>query len=229
MIHRCDVAPEDFGPLLLGQLRPSRARAVAAQVADCPLCAQEAAALAQVVAALAAYPPLGLEDEDEPVTAAPAVLDDVLAEVRRQRGRRRRRVLAAAATAAAVLVAGGAAVREMAGPRQAGTGQRADVAVALAGGAGTTGRATLADRRWGTDIRLQASGLDAGAVYGVWLDRADGGRLPAGSFSPTSTGTVDLRLSTALPLPAGRVLGVTRLPDARSPAPVDVREARLPS
>lgn len=232
MIHRCDVRPEDLGPLLLGQLGPAEGRAVARQVAACPLCAQEAAALSQVVAALRACPPPEVQEEPPPSLERPAseALGQVLAEVHRERARRRRRAVAAAAAAGVVVTGGGLAAWQLDIPT--GSDRRpsqAAVAVVLEGSAGTSGRATLADRRWGTAIRLRASGLDADASYGVWLARADGGRLPAGSFTPTSAGTVDLQLTTALPLPAGRVLGVTRLPAEGRQAPLDVLEGRLPS
>lgn len=229
VIHRCDVAPEDLGPMLLGQLAPGRAREVARRVAACPLCAAEAADLTPVVAALRAYPPpeAVVPAAVEPELPDPAGgLEAVLAGVRAERVRRTHRRTALAGAAAVVLVALGAGAAQLL-PAASDRPVRDAVDVRLSGPAGGEGRATLDPRGWGTAIHLEASGLDPAARYGVWLAAEDGGRLPAGSFRPTAAGSVDLRLSTALPLTAGRVLGVTQLPGASSPEPVDVLEARL--
>lgn len=230
-MHRCDVAEEDLGPLLLGQLTPGRAREVARRVAACPLCAAETADLGPVVQALRAYPP---PDAPGPVPAEPdlppqaAGFETVLAGVRAERSRRhRRRALVAAGAAAGVLALGAAAAALLGDRAEQPAPVPAAVDVRLAGDEGGRGRATLLPRSWGTAIRLEVSGLDPAARYGVWLAAEDGGRLPAGSFRPTAAGSVDLRLSAALPLSAGRVLGVTQLPGGATPEPVDVLEARL--
>ncbi len=235
VIHSCDVAAEDLGPLLLGQLAPSRAREVGRRVAACPLCAAEAAALAPVVAALRAYPPPEVEVREPAEPAEPAEplerpaagpvtgLETVLAAVASER-RRRSRGRALLAAAAAVVLLGGAATAVRVVTQEPAPDA---VQVRLAGDDGELGEATLAARQWGTAIRLEVDGLDPAARYGVWLAAADGGRLPAGSFRPTAAGSVELRLSSALPLDAGRVLGVTQLPGASSPEPVDVLEAQL--
>lgn len=230
VIHRCDVDPADLGPMLLGQLPPGRTREVARRVAACPLCAAEAADLAPVVAALRAYPPpdVVLRQAAEPLVPPAAGLETVLAGVAAERRRRYRGRVLLGAAAAVVLVVLGAATASLLPEAPAGPASAPDVVdVRLAGSDGSAGRATLAPRRWGTTIRLEVRGLDPQARYGVWLAAEDGGRLPAGSFRPTAAGTVDLRLSAGLPLDAGRVLGVTRLPGTSDPEPVDVLEARL--
>lgn len=230
VIHLCDVEPEDLGPLLLGQLTPSRAREVARRVAACPQCSAEAADLSAVVAALRAYPPPDVVQAAVPPAPPPAAgLEDVLTGVHAERSRRhRRRTLLAAAAAVAVLGLGTAVVQLLPddGGRAPGRGPGA-VQVQLAGSDGERGRATLAARGWGTAIRLEVSGLDPAARYGVWFAEADGGRLPAGSFRPTAAGSVDLRLSAALPLDAGRVVGVSELPSGAAGRPVDVLAGRL--
>jgi hypothetical protein len=231
VIHSCDVEPEDLGPMLLGQLTPSRAREVARRVAACPLCAAEAADLASVVAALRAYPPPDVVVQQP---AAPDVgpraagLETVLAGVHAERTRRwRGRTLGAAAAVAVVLGLGTTAVQLLPAAPDEPAPVPPTVDVRLAGGGGEQGRAVLAARRWGTSIRLEVSGLDPSARYGVWLAAQDGGRLPAGSFRPTAAGSVELRLSAGLPLDAGHVLGVTQLPVVAGGPPVDVLEARL--
>ena len=210
-------------------------------MAACPLCASEAAALTQVVAALRAYPPPDVEVQDVAVTTSglatgqawggsPAEgLGTVLAEVHAERARRsRRRLLLAAAAIAVAAVATPVALRLTDAPQRPAPATAA-LDVRLAGSQGSAGRATLDAERWGTAIRLRVSGLDPAARYGVWLAAEDGGRLPAGSFRPTSAGTVDLRLSAALPLSSGRVIGVTQLPADEGAEPVDVLAAQLRS
>lgn len=232
-MHRCDVAPEDFGPLLLGQLTPSRARAVARQVAACPSCAAEAASLWAVVTALRAYPPPDVVVQEASRLGdgpTPDGLGVVLAGVQAERGRRaRRRLLVAVVAAVTVVGVGTPATLLLADlPDRARSSEGIDVR--LAGSApDSTGRASLDARRWGTSIHLEVSGLDPGARYGVWLATADDRRTPAGSFRPTAGGTVELDLSSALPLSAGRVLGVSQLPTEDGGRLVDVLEAELAS
>lgn len=230
-MHRCEVQPEDLGPFLLGQLTPGRARAVARQVAACPLCAAEAASLTPVVAALRAYPPPDVvvrEAASSGGGARPAGLGAVLAGVQAERGRRsRRRALVAAAATVAVLGVGTPAALVLIDSPDRPTTPSNAVDVRLDGTPGSAGRAVLDARRWGTAISLEVRGLDPSARYGVWLAAADGGRVPAGSFRPTTAGTVELQLASALPLASGRVIGVSRLPRAASDEPVDVLEARL--
>ena len=71
------------------------------------------------------------------------------------------------------------------------------------------------------------SGLDPGAVYGVWLARADGTRSSAGTFRPGDDGAARLSLSVGLPLDAGATVGVSRLPAEPGGDVVDVLTAPL--
>gem|GEM_PF-2617787 len=136
---------------------------------------------------------------------------------RRQPRRPVRRLRLALVTAALVILAGAA------GSVVVLTGRADDgLRVALTGAPGASVSAVLQERRWGTAIELEVSGLDAGATYGVWLERREGGRLPAGSFRPDSDGTFRLSLATAQQLGDSRALGVARLPGDRVADAIDV-------
>ncbi|MCP9487615.1 MAG: anti-sigma factor, partial [Gaiellaceae bacterium MAG52_C11] len=83
-----------------------------------------------------------------------------------------------------------------------------------AAGVAATASVRLSARPWGTQVDLAASRLPvlpAGSYYEVWLVRADGTRLAAGTFRPTAPdGRARVRLAAALPLAAIVRIGVTR-------------------
>ncbi len=62
-----------------------------------------------------------------------------------------------------------------------------------------TGSARLTARDTGTEIALEADGLDAGDWYWLWLTGADGDRVGAGTFQGTG-GNIDVTLTAALGL-----------------------------
>lgn len=225
--HSCSVREEDLGPYLLGQLPPEEADAVARQVTQCPSCSAEVARLRPVVAALAASPPPSSVGEPAPTSVAPG-WDRVLTSVRHERrsGVRRRTLLAAAA--ALVLGAGGvAAVRALDDDEDTTAAPPDGLAVTLAGVSGASASMVLGERRWGTAIDLEVSGLDPDETYGVWLERRAGGRLSAGSFRPDRDGTFQLSLSSGLQLRDSGAVGVALLPGGRVTEAVDVLSAQL--
>ncbi len=221
--HHCRVREQDLGPYLLGQLVPDRAAEVTEQVVGCPSCAEEVARLRPVVAAMAAGSAPEADARATPAPPTSAGLDRVLSTVRREQRSRvsRRLVLAAAAVVVALLVAGTAVLALSPDGRE----------VRLAGSAGAGGTAAasavLREQRWGTAIELEVRGLDPTQTYGVWLERREGGRLPAGSFSPQADGTVRLSLGSGLALADSGAVGVARLELGRVDRAVDVLSARL--
>lgn len=215
MNHACAVDQEDLGPFLLGQLAPEVADAVAMQVRTCPTCSVEVERLRPVVAAMARSSP-----PPDPA-AGPPVRTPLRSEPWPEpRVRRRRLVLAVAVVI--VLLAGTGSVVAWRWPSD--DGRR----VVLAGADGASATAVLVERRWGTAIDLQVSGLDAGVTYGVWLERRTGGRASAGSFRPDGDGTFRVSLASAEQLDESRSVGVARLPVDGSGGPVDVLTAPLP-
>jgi len=239
MNHHCRVPEQDLGPYLLGQLEPGHAAEVAEQVGGCPSCADEVARLRPVVAAMAAgsapeagAPRTGVSDlslvrQQTPArdraAAGPAGLDRVLSTVRReQRSRMGRRLLLAAAAVVVALLVGGTAVL-------ATSPDGREVQLAGSAGAGGTAAASavLREQRWGTAIELEVRGLDPRQTYGVWLERREGGRLPAGSFSPRADGTVRVSLGSGLALADSGAVGVALLEGGRGDPAVDVLSAQL--
>lgn len=213
--HVCGVDEEDLGPFLLGQLDDDRAAAVAEQVARCPSCREEVEQLRPVVTVLARSSP------PPAVRSGPTVgrTGGQVGGRARRPGRRRRVALVAAAVV--LLVGAAGAVTALPGRSDGGR------TVVLAGAPGASASAVLRERRWGTAIELEVRGLDADATYGVWLERREGGRLPAGSFRPDGDGTFRLSLATALPLDDSRAVGVALLPGGRAADAVDVLTAPL--
>lgn len=136
----------------------------------------------------------------------------VLASLAVQRTRSRRRAwlaVPAAASAAAAVVIVALVMGQPAGTEVTFTAAPNNVQA----------NARLQDRSWGTGIRLDVAGLPAGP-YQVWLERPDGTRLPAGSFSSPGPQDVGARLTVESAAAADRsdvvALGISRLGDDRS-------------
>lgn len=124
---------------------------------------------------------------------------------REQRTRRTRRtVFAVVGTAAAAiaLVVTVASVRDPAAPIR---GDR----VALAA-SDVRGDATLEPRPWGTQIHLTASGFTGGEQYNLWLERADGSHVPAGTFTGVAVTKITVTLASALPTADAIAIGISR-------------------
>jgi hypothetical protein len=84
--------------------------------------------------------------------------------------------------------------------------------------------AALIPRAWGTEIHMYVKGARKGALCRVWL-RADGKRVPAGSFTYRYEGPDDVAiLTSAIPTKRVRALGLQVGPK-RFVADVPGREA----
>jgi anti-sigma factor RsiW len=176
---------ENLGALLLDQLDADERVATEAHLAGCPACRAELDLLAPVARAL----PLAELEQLGPA-AAPApprslgkrVERGIAAEKRARRVRRFRlggvavATAAAAAAVAAILFLGGGAERA-----QTPGGQPQRVAFTSTPRGVEIG-ATLAPRAWGSEISLEVRGITPGTRCHVWLRRADGKRVDAGSF-----------------------------------------------
>lgn len=189
------MAPDDhriwrerLGAYALGHLDADEAAAVHAHAEGCTGCREELAELAPVVRRLS----LGDAARIASSPAPPRDLGDrVLARVgqeRRTRRTRRRRTavrasFAAAAAVAAAAVAGIALLPQ--GGDEPGAARRGPAGETVAFRdlpPGVTMRATVTPRAWGTAITVSVRGVPAGIPCVVWLERADGARIPAGSF-----------------------------------------------
>ena len=67
----------------------------------------------------------------------------------------------------------------------------------------------LTKTAWGTEIEIQTKGVPAGFTWGVWLERPDGNRVPAGSFTSADTKVMKLHFNAGLPVDRATAIGMT--------------------
>ena len=191
----------------LGEIEPAEAIALQAHLDGCAVCRGELDDLAVVARALPLADPSRVREHPEPppVRLAAQVVDRVAFERARARKRapKRLQMLAVAAVVVAALGIGGAVV----------VAQRDDSTPATTVSFGPTseasgGSAQLRAHASGTEVDLVADGLDKGDWYWLWLTGDDGNRVAAGTFRGTGD-TVQVTLSSALPLDAARRIWVT--------------------
>ncbi|MBP2418021.1 zf-HC2 domain-containing protein [Microlunatus capsulatus] len=197
---------ELLGAHVLGQLGPDDQARVDAHLAGCAGCRAEVAALAPVVAALQELDPTAADALDPPA----GLEDEVLAAVggRRRAGARRARLRRAGVglVAAAGVAAAFAAGVWSAGPRD----EPPVIAVDLRLDApGLTADAGLVRHTWGTELKLEATGLAAGQSYAVTFVTDDGSQVSAGSFLGTGADAVRCSVNAAVPVDQTRQLRVT--------------------
>ena len=65
------------------------------------------------------------------------------------------------------------------------------------------------ERDWGTAISLTVAGLEPGRPYGAWMEDEAGDRVPAGTFTATSDGTMRMDLSARMAIEDAAAFGVT--------------------
>ncbi len=125
-------------------------------------------------------------------------------EVERTRGIRssRARWIAAGAGVAAVLAIVLAVVLPSRGP------DALDVSLRGATGVMASARAELTSKPWGTEILLGSEGLPSDTTYRVWLERSDGQRIPAGTFSGAGP-ELTMTLAASLPTDDAVAVGVS--------------------
>ena len=213
-MKECDEARALLGGYALEALEPEEARLVAEHLSRCGRCRDELDELSSASSLLRGSPARELAAEAEEVPRADAALS-AIAEAR-ARERRRLRVLgigtlgAGAAFLVALSVAVSLASRpiDSFAPAVSPTSMRP---VARAPAAATV---RLTRRPWGTQVDLVTTrlpALPAGAYYELWLVRANGSRVAAGTFRPTTPdGRARVRLAAALPLTEVVRIGVTR-------------------
>lgn len=178
---------EQLGALALGVLDPAQRAAVEAHLDGCPECRAELARLERVAGALSLVSPSA-----EPLPTAPqAVAERLFDELAIQRRRRQRRARLWAATWAAAVAAVAVLAVVVLPQRAAPVPEPRAVAFVVAPD-GVTASAQVRDWGWGSQVYLEIQGLPDDQLLGVWLQRPDGTRVSAGSF--TTTGG-DLRMT----------------------------------
>lgn len=196
---------ELLGAYLLEQLaEPDHAR-VGRHLQSCSECRAEVAGLEPVVQALRGLDPT-LPDDAPPRELGDRVLTYVQngqrASLRQARLRRVGVGLAAAASVAVAFAAGGWFARAPEGPPV--------IAVALENTApGVVAEAGLVRHTWGTELKLEATGLRQGASYTVTFTDESGATVGAGSFLGTGANPVRCSVNAALDVDAAAALAVT--------------------
>ena len=199
---------EQLGTYVLGQLDPAGRDEVQDHLSGCPSCRAEVADLAPVVAALDRLGPVPV-DENEVAVDPQSQLGEL--DARRQsraRGARVRRALGSVLVAATVAAAFGLGTW-YAGPRT--DPPVVEVPMTL-DQPGLTADAGLVRHTWGTELKLEATGLAAGQSYAVTFLTEDGGRVSAGTFLGTGTRPVRCSVNAAIAVDDARRVEVT---DAR--------------
>lgn len=185
----------------LGQLGEAEQTALGAHVEGCGACRAELAEMGLLARALPAADPDRLSEMPPP---PPALGRLILARVgdERRAARRRRRLLIALP---AGLVAATIGLFVLLGSPAGVVGRR----VVLTGPAPVEASVTLDARPWGTQIRLDAQGLTPGQVLNVWLERPDGTRVPAGTFTAVEGRQVHVTLAAALARDNAQAIGIS--------------------
>ncbi|TQC41619.1 anti-sigma factor [Rhodococcus sp. WS4] len=203
-----------LGMYALGRLDDRETVALRAHLDGCPQCRAELRGLAPVAEALSAADPDRLADPSP--QPSPTLPDAIFGAVDRERGRGRQRyrriaVAAAAAVIAVGLVTGGFVLRSVTSTTPPGQ----PVAFTVLS-AGVEASARVENRAWGTGISLDVTGLPQGHTYNVWLQRADGSRMNAGSFIAGGDKTMSMELAVGLPMSDATTLGVSAPGDDRT-------------
>jgi putative zinc finger protein len=213
------ISCRNFQPLLgmyaIGRLTGHETTALLAHLDGCPLCRIEVAELRGVAEALSHADPDRVEPRPEP---PPWLRDTVFEQIGTAHRRSRHRVAVRAAVCGIVGVAVLVGAL-LAWPKPSGA-HRPSVAY-TSGGVHAT--ATLVARPWGTQLKLSVSGLTPGRQYTVWLERTDGQRMPAGSFTALGGRSLRMELSSGMQISNATAFGVTPTtggpPILRAPIP----------
>jgi putative zinc finger protein len=209
-VEGCREWRERLGAYVLGHLPDDERAATAAHIEGCAACRAEAESLAPLAELLPKADPAQLGAAPAPSAELP---DRIAARIAqevgqtRQRKRRRRRLTigfsasaAAAAAAVVLLLTVGSTPAPPDGGGQTVTFHSLPRGVEIA--------ATLEPRAFGTEIRMDVHGIRSGTLCRVFLRRADGTTMPAGSFRYRYTSSEPAVLTSALDLSAARAVGV---------------------
>jgi hypothetical protein len=207
-LERCREWRERLGAYVLGQLPEDEWATTRAHIEGCAACRAEAESLAPLAELLSKADPAQLATAPAPpARLADRIAATIAGEAERRRRRRRRRLViglsgasATVATAAVLL----AVVLSPSGPQS--TGSQTVTFHSLPRGVQIA--AALRPRPYGTEIRMQVSGVRSGTLCRVFLRRADGTAISAGSFRYRYSSEEQASLTSALDLSAARAVGV---------------------
>ena len=200
----CRQWRESLGVYALGQLGGRERVALEAHLEGCPGCSEEVASLAGVAEVLPMADPQRLVNAPEPSAGlGRRIAAEIAAERRSARRRRRFNFGLAIGTAAAAAAAAFVLLVLPGGSSE--PSQRVDFA-SLPPGMQIS--AALEPRPFGTQISMQVSGVRSGTLCRVFLRRADGARVAAGTFRYRYGGDSEAVLSSALDLSRAESIGV---------------------
>jgi anti-sigma factor RsiW len=202
---RHQTLQELLGAYLLGQLGDPEQTQVADHLSGCPSCRAEVVNLEPVVAALRGLDPIDIPSAEE-VQLGDQVVRQIHDGERLRRRRTRVRQAASGVLVAASVAAAWATGAWYAGPRT--DPPVIDVTLRQTA-AGVSADAGLVRHTWGTELKLQASGLTDGASYTVTFVRDDGSRVGAGTFLGTGTRPLNCSVNAALPVDSAAEVMVT--------------------
>lgn len=194
--NECRRWRELLGAYLLGQLEPEEKAELESHLEGCPECRAEEAELRSVVELLGeqgSHP--GFEESLNP---SPELKEKV---VERTLGRSRRIPSAVAPAAAALLVVVIGVVTLFVGlPNSDGLPGLGDEEPIYFGSPpqGIAIEASVVAHTWGTELLMEAEGLEAGEVYTVSIEREDGAPVPTGTFIGVGEEEVDCVLNAAV-------------------------------
>jgi hypothetical protein len=203
----CREWREQLGAYVLGQLPEDERAATSAHIEGCVACRAEVESLAPLAELLPKADPAQVAAPPAlPAELADRIAAGIAREGRGRRGRRQRRLAiglsgATAAVAAAVLLA-----NVLFSPGTGGDSSQTVRFRSLPRGVAIA--ATLQPRPFGTEIHMDVHGIRSGTLCRVFLRRADGTTMPAGSFRYRYAGKEQAELTSALDLSAARAVGV---------------------
>ncbi len=201
----CRDRREELGLYVLDQLPDRERAALEAHIEGCPGCSAEVASLEPVARLLPLADPGRLDTVPVPPPDLGGRIAGTIAAERRTRRRRRgfRIGLAFGGTAAAVATA--LAIFVFPGGGGSEPSQRV---VFSSVPPGVEIAASLEPKPFGTEIRMEVSGIRSGTLCRVFLRRNDGARVPVGTFRYRYGGDSDAVLSSALDLSRAAAVGV---------------------
>ncbi len=208
MPENCEYWHGVIAERALHGLDPETERGVSEHLDGCAEARALADEFAATSAALSHARPEGVESTSAPAPSPERLYGQIATRLAASRTRNRRRALAIGVAAAAVLVAMFVAAAVTSSPTRTGSRQ-----VAIANES-VNGAVTFVTRSWGTEIHLQATGFTPGQQYNVWMERADGTRVAAGTFTGITGPRVSVTLASALAQSHAVAIGISQ-PDGK--------------
>ena len=183
-------------------------RGVAEHLNECAAARALADEFTATAAALAHARPDRVESTSAPAPSPERLYGQIATRLAAGRTRNRRRAWVTGIAAAAVVAGMFVAAAVTSSPTRTGS-QQVAIANEIVDGA-----VTFVNRSWGTEIHLEATGFTPGQQYNVWMERADGTRVGAGTFTGITGARVSVTLASALNESHAVAIGISQ-PDGK--------------